>query len=68
MSSLATPKQLSEGPVCFNPMCEDQQNNTHEERTGLAFLPFDSFGFIDCSIDRINRPFSGPAGDYEGAG
>jgi hypothetical protein len=53
---------------CFNPLCEDLQNNTHEERTGLAFLPFDIFGFIDCSIDRINRPFSGPAGDYEGAG
>jgi len=47
---------------------EDRQNNTHEETTGLAFLPFDIFGFIDCSIDRINRPFSGPAGDYEGAG
>ena len=47
---------------------EDEHNNTHEETSGLAFLPFDIFGFIDCSIDRINRPFSGPAGDYEGAG
>lgn len=34
---------------------------------GLNFLPFDIFGFIDCSIDRICRPFSGPAGDYIGA-
>ena len=48
---------------------EDEHNNTHEETSGLAFLPFDIFGFIDCSIDRSNRPFSGPAaGDYEGAG
>mmetsp|Transcript_20638 Transcript_20638/g.31474 ORF Transcript_20638/g.31474 Transcript_20638/m.31474 type:complete len:329 (-) Transcript_20638:785-1771(-) len=47
---------------------EDEHNNTHEETSGLAFLPFDIFGFIDCSIDRSIRPFSGPAGDYEGAG
>ena len=33
----------------------------------LHFLPFDIFGFIDCSIDKICRPFSGPDGDYEGA-
>ena len=34
---------------------------------GLNFLPFDIFGFIDCSIDRICRPFSEPDGDYVGA-
>ena len=42
-------------------------DGTAEDRTGLRFLPFDIFGFIDCSIDRINRPFSGPDGDYIGA-
>jgi hypothetical protein len=25
------------------------------------------FAFIDCSIDRISVPFSGPRGDYDGA-
>jgi hypothetical protein len=34
---------------------------------GLKFLPWDIFGFIDCSIDQISTPFSGPRGDYEGA-
>ena len=34
---------------------------------GLRFLPWDIFGFIDCSIDQISTPFSGPRGDYEGA-
>jgi hypothetical protein len=38
-----------------------------EECDGLIFLPFSIFGFIDCSIDRISRPFSGPDGDYIGA-
>ena len=35
---------------------------------GINFLPWDVFGFIDDSIDRISTPFSGPRGDYEGAG
>ena len=34
---------------------------------GINFLPWDVFGFIDDSIDRICTPFSGPRGDYEGA-
>lgn len=34
---------------------------------GLNFCPFPIFGFIDCSIDKICRPYSGPAGDYVGA-
>ena len=34
------------------------------EVEGLNFLPFDIFGFINCSIDTICRPFSGPDGDY----
>ncbi len=42
-------------------------DGTMNEVEGLNFLPFDIFGFIDCSIDRICRPFSGPDGDYEGA-
>ena len=42
-------------------------DGTTEERPGLNFLPFKIFGFIDCSIDRISKPFSGPDGDYIGA-
>jgi hypothetical protein len=38
-----------------------------EERVGLNFLPFSIFAFIDCSIDRVSRPLSGPDGDYIGA-
>ena len=34
---------------------------------GLEFLPWDVFGFLDDSIDRICAPFSGPRGDYQGA-
>jgi len=34
---------------------------------GLNFLPLDLFGLIDCLIDRICWPFSGPDGDYVGA-
>jgi hypothetical protein len=42
-------------------------DGTAVERQGLNFLPWSIFGFIDCSFDRINRPMSGPDGDYEGA-
>ena len=42
-------------------------DGTAADYTGLRFLPFDLFGFIDCSVYRINRPFSGPDGDYIGA-
>ena len=42
-------------------------DGTMTEIQGLNFLPFDIFGFIDCSIDKICRPFSGPDGDYVGA-
>jgi len=51
-------------------MQDDIRHNidgTTVEIEGLNFLPFDIFGFIDCSIDRICRPFSGPDGDYAGA-
>ena len=34
---------------------------------GLNHLPWDVFGFIDDSIDKISTPCSGPRGDYEGA-
>jgi hypothetical protein len=37
------------------------------EKDGLNFCPLPIFGFIDCSIDKICRPFSGPDGDYIGA-
>jgi len=46
----------------------DKENGTYDVTEGLGFLPFDIFGFIDCSIDKICRPFSGPAGDFEGSG
>lgn len=35
--------------------------------TGLNFCPLQIFGFIDDSIDRVCRPFSGPNGDFPGA-
>ena len=34
---------------------------------GLNLLPWDVFEFIDDSIYRICKPFSGPRGDYVGA-
>ena len=34
---------------------------------GLSELPFNICGFIDDTINQILVPFSGPAGDYEGA-
>ena len=41
-------------------------DGTIVEVKGLNFLPFDISGFIDCSIDIICRPFSGPDGDHLG--
>ena len=46
----------------------NENNGTIQYTSGLDFLPFDLFGFIDCSIDAICSPFSGPAGDFEGCG
>ena len=31
------------------------------------YLPFSLFGFIDCSIFQINRPYAGPNGDFVGS-
>lgn len=42
-------------------------DGTAVDQSGLNFCPYQIFGFIDCSIDRINRPYSGPDGDYVGA-
>jgi hypothetical protein len=42
-------------------------NGTAVEHQGLKFLPWSIFGFIECSIDWINRPISGPDGNYNGA-
>ena len=42
-------------------------DGTMTEIQGLTFLPFDIFGFLDCSIDKICHPFSGPDGDHEGS-
>jgi len=33
----------------------------------LDRCPFRIFGFVDCSIDKVSRPRSGPDGDYVGA-
>jgi len=41
-------------------------DNSSIENTGLNFCPFPIFGFIDCSIDKISRPRSGPNGDFFG--
>ncbi len=41
--------------------------NTSKEHNGLKFLPFSIFGFIDCLIDCVSRPFLGPGEDYVGA-
>ena len=35
--------------------------------TGLDHCPYRIAFFVDCKIYRTNVPFSGPAGDYEGA-
>ena len=35
--------------------------------THLHYLPFNIFGFIDCSIFKTSVPFSGPDGDFIGA-
>ena len=42
-------------------------NGDRVDKDGLNFCPLPIFGFIDCSIDKICRPFSGPDGDYVGA-
>ena len=34
---------------------------------GLEKLPYNIFGWIDGTIDKVLVPFSGPDGDYEGA-
>ena len=41
-------------------------DGTAKERSGLCFLPFVIFGFIDCTIFRICIPYSGPQGNFEG--
>ena len=45
----------------------DERTGMCNYTTGLDFLPVDICMFIDCSIDQIRRPLSGPNGDYEGA-
>ena len=42
----------------------DNTSRTHE---GLHHSPFKLFAFIDCTIDKVCRPRSGPAGNYIGA-
>jgi hypothetical protein len=45
----------------------EQVDGTFHLIPGLRYCPWYIFAFIDCSIDRISVPFSGPCGDYEGA-
>ena len=45
----------------------ENMDGTYTIYPGLEFLPFDVFGFLDDSIDRIRAPFGGPRGDYVGA-
>ncbi len=62
-------------PAFYNAIkCFIQKSTIHhftgglaKQHFGLNLLPFSIFGFIDCSIDRISRPFSGPNEDYIGA-
>jgi len=56
----------------FNSFVQKTSTQHHNDGTatdhlGLRFMPFDIFALIDCSIYRINRPLSGPDGDYIGA-
>jgi len=46
---------------------QNEDDGTWWWSPGLAACPFRIFGFVDCSIFRTNVPFSGPAGNYEGA-
>lgn len=45
----------------------DERIRMRNNTTGLDFLPVDICIFIDCSIDQIRRPLSGPNGNYKGA-
>jgi hypothetical protein len=52
-------------------MQEDYLRHNHDRTStthgGLNHCPFPIFAFIDCSIDKVCRPRSGPDGDYIGA-
>ena len=42
-------------------------DRTSAMHKGLRHCPFKIFAFIDCSIDKVCQPRSGPDGDYIGA-
>ena len=42
-------------------------DGTAIDRAGLNWCHFRIIGFVDCSIDKVSRPKSGPDGDYVGA-
>ncbi len=50
---------------------KDRWYHDHQGNTtfipGLDALPYNIFGWINDSIDRVQVPYSGPDGDYEGA-
>jgi hypothetical protein len=56
---------------CFKRAIKQYDQHDHQRKlvdgtmmivTGLNFIPWDVFGFIDDSIDCISTPFSGPRG------
>jgi hypothetical protein len=46
----------------------NNHDGTSDYTSGLSFLLFNIFSFIDYSIDKISRSFSGLAEDYKRAG
>ncbi len=42
-------------------------DNSTDKHDGLNHCPLPIFGFIDCTIDKVCRPRSGPYGNYVGA-
>jgi hypothetical protein len=42
-------------------------DNSTDDHDGLNHCPLPIFGFIDCTIDKVCRPRSGPDGNYVGA-
>ncbi|KAL7529818.1 hypothetical protein ACHAXR_003175, partial [Thalassiosira sp. AJA248-18] len=49
------------------PTIRHYNDGSADEFSGLRFLPYDIFAFVDCKVYRCHRPFGGPAGDYIGA-
>ena len=46
---------------------QHNHDGSTDEHAGLNYCPLPLFGFIDCSIEKVCRPRSGPDGNYVGA-